>query len=618
MSFLSLPEERANTSERTQDDNVPLTKPPMQAEVKLTSIQWAQVTLAFLMLLTLFTYYTLQQKNEEVAQTQFEARKVELIVAIEHRLETYTQALRSGLGFFQGSTSVNRTEWHNFVKTLQMQTIFPGIQGLGYTEFIRPEDRGRYEQAIRDEGFPDFTIRPEGARDLYSSITFLEPFDLRNQQAFGYDMYSQETRRSAMDRARDSGKPAISGKVTLVQEITDDVQAGFLIYLPYYGPGEPPSDIEERRKKIIGFVYSPFRMGDLMKGVLGPGIPDMQFQIYDGTTTEAAALMYDTAPTHADQRATAKYSHLIPFRFAQRDWLLTGYSEPSFEKQHDSAEAEIVLVAGLITCLLVFGVQWSFATTCRRAQSLADTMTESLGERTRELSRSNEELERFAYAASHDLRSPLRAIANLATWLEEDLEETLTDDSRKHLVLMRSRITRMDALLEGLLQYSRIGKMTYDVQQIDSGALMQDVIDLASLPDGFSVTVQPDMPVFFAQKTPLLHVFYNLIGNAAKHHDRDTGHIEIKGRDLGSHVSFSVTDDGPGIAKEYHERIFTMFQTLKRRDEIEASGMGLAMVKRYVEEFGGVISVSSSGDTRGSTFRFTWEKTDNREGPKNG
>ena len=149
-----------------------------------------------------------------------------------------------------------------------------------------------YLESVRADGFPDFTVRPDGARELYSSITFLEPFDARNRQAFGYDMYSQVTRRTAMDRARDTDDVAISGKVTPVQEITTDVQAGFLIYLPFYGEGAAPKSISDRQALIKGFVYSPFRMGDLMNGVLGESLRDVDLQVYDGQVVGPEALMF--------------------------------------------------------------------------------------------------------------------------------------------------------------------------------------------------------------------------------------------------------------------------------------------------------------------------------------
>ncbi len=139
------------------------------------------------------------------------------------------------MGLFAASTAVDRGEWKAHVESLELNKRYHGIQGVGYAKLIQPADMPAYLESVHADGFPDFTVLPDGARELYSSITFLQPFHAQNWQAFGYDMYSQVARRTAMDRARDTGDFAVSGKVTLVQEITTDDQASSLIYLPFYG-----------------------------------------------------------------------------------------------------------------------------------------------------------------------------------------------------------------------------------------------------------------------------------------------------------------------------------------------------------------------------------------------
>ncbi len=593
----------------TETENAPI--PGMlstfRQELKPHGMLWAQITLGVMLMATVFAYYTVWHANEKAAQNQFDIRVAQVADAIEKRMVAYNQVLHGGLGLLKASNTVSRAEWHEYVTALDLKTLFPGIQGLGYAEFVTPENRLAYEESIRQEGFEDFSIRPPGDREIYSSITFLEPFDLRNQQAFGYDMYSQVVRRDAMNQARDSGRAALSARVTLVQEILDDVQSGFLLYVPYYGHGLDPSTTEMRRQKIKGFVYSPFRMNDLMNGILGYGITDLHLSIFDGLSRDDEALMF--SPRLANENHKARFEQETVFQFGQHEWTLVIASEPEFEAAHQSTEANMVLGAGLVTSLLVFGVLWSFSSTGRRAQILAERITKTLAARSHELERSNKELERFAYAASHDLKSPLRAIDNLAGFLEEDLEEVLTNETRGHLDKMRARIQRLDELLDGLLEYSRIGLSARDISLVDATALAQDVVDLMNPPAGFSIEVQPDLPEFFAARTPLSHVLQNLVSNAIKHHDRDSGYIKISGRDLGTHVSISVADDGPGIPEEFHERIFEMFQTLGTKNKPGSNGLGLSMVERYVYSNGGKIEVVSQSAQRGTTFRFTWRKS---------
>lgn len=225
-----------------------------------------------------------------------------------------------------------------------------------------------------------------------------------------------------------------------------------------------------------------------------------------------------------------------------------------------------------------------------------------------ELERSNAELDNFAYVASHDLKAPLRGIRNLAEWITEDVEKTSSEDTRENLRLLSGRVNRLDGLLESLLAYSRVGRKTAATETVDCAHLIDEIRDYLAPDPGFQVTRQGSMPVLLTPKVPLEQVLRNLINNAIKHHDRKSGQITISTQDREGHIEFRVTDDGPGIEPEFHTRIFQMFQTLKPRDQIEGSGMGLAIVKKTVESFGGVIHVESSPPARGTTFVFTWPK----------
>ncbi len=242
-----------------------------------------------------------------------------------------------------------------------------------------------------------------------------------------------------------------------------------------------------------------------------------------------------------------------------------------------------------------------------RLMDQKDNLEERVAERTAELERSNNELDQFAYVTSHDLKAPLRAIANLSQWIEEDISEQLSDDTRKQMDLLRSRVKRMEALIDGILRYSRVGRIDVDVETVDVAKMLDEIIESQVLPDGLSIDVGPDMPVFEAASIHMQQVFANLISNAIKYHDREDGHIEITAADAGELYEFTVADDGPGIAPEFHEKIFQIFQTLQAKDSRESTGVGLTLVKKIVEEQGGSIRLES-GEGQGATFRFTWPK----------
>jgi PAS domain S-box-containing protein len=225
-----------------------------------------------------------------------------------------------------------------------------------------------------------------------------------------------------------------------------------------------------------------------------------------------------------------------------------------------------------------------------------------------ELRRSNSDLEQFAYVASHDLKAPLKAIDNLAAWIEEDSAEHMSAQSQSDMKTLRERINRLDALLAGLLQYAKTGKSKMPVVQIDTHDLVEGVAELLSPVPAMKINVSKSMPNIPTHRVPLEQIFQNLISNAIRHHDKESGVIEVGGRDFGPFVEFFVTDDGPGISPQYHEKIFQMFQTLKRRDEVESSGIGLAVVQKLVDAYGGYARVESVVGQRGTTFKFSWPK----------
>lgn len=254
----------------------------------------------------------------------------------------------------------------------------------------------------------------------------------------------------------------------------------------------------------------------------------------------------------------------------------------------------------------IIGVHVDVTEQRQLAEKLADTNTQ-LARINRDLARSNAELEHFAYVASHDLRSPLRNINSLTQWILEDAGPMLPEASRDDLLLLRQRVDLMNRLLNDLLQYSRVGRVESDPEDIDPGEVVAEVIDLLGIPASFRVDVQPDMPHLRSPRTAIRKVFQNLLDNAIKHHHRSAGLIEIRAADRGRLVEFAVRDDGPGIDPMFHEKVFQIFQTLQRRDDLDTSGMGLAIVKKTVEMYGGQLTLASKVG-HGTTFSFTWPK----------
>ena len=243
-------------------------------------------------------------------------------------------------------------------------------------------------------------------------------------------------------------------------------------------------------------------------------------------------------------------------------------------------------------------------------QRLTDNLEKANAELTKANSsfeRSNRDLASFAYSASHDMKSPLRAICNLAGFIKADSEGSLSEKSLKHLDLLLQRTRRLDQLLDDMLAYASIGANTEQTDEIHLAMLCKSVAGMIDIPAGFKVSIDTEVPLIKSSSTPLRQLLMNLVSNAIKHHDRESGSIDIRARWVAGRVEFVVSDDGPGILKQHRHKVFEMFSTLQSRDKREGSGMGLAFVKRLIESNGGEIQIRGNDDTdRGTNVHFTW------------
>lgn len=336
------------------------------------------VTAAASLALTGIAWQSGRLEAAREAQGQFDSRSAEIATAIQGRMLDYEQVLRGAVGLFAASAQVAREEWSAYVRTIQIERAYPGIQGFGFAPYVRREGRSDIERAARRDGIAAYRVFPLGDRDVHAPVLYLLPLSERNQRALGFDMYSEPVRRKAMQRARDAGVAAITGAVTLVQESGADTQVGFLMYLPVYRNGAPASTVAQRRSALAGYVFSPFRTRDLMAGIMGsePGIEVRVTDVTDAASPEA--LFHGTPGSAGTRRAPPRFTMTATFAVQERNWRLDTASLPSLEADMASNRPPLILASGLAISTLLVLIVWSLLTTRERARALAHSMTSAL------------------------------------------------------------------------------------------------------------------------------------------------------------------------------------------------------------------------------------------------
>ena len=334
---------------------------------------------------------------EKEASERFAFRAKQVEESLRDRLHAYSLALQGGAALFAASREVSRAEWRAYVGALNLYHNYPGIQAMGYARHLPGDQAEATVRQVRAEGYQDYRIWPAGPRAVYGAIVYLEPFSGSNLRAFGYDMYSEPVRRAAMEQARDTSRPSLSGKVSLVQEGSRTPQPGFLIYVPVYRNDLPTETIAQRRAALAGWVYAAFRMSDFMAGLLGTGpilSHDVDLEVFDGEGIDSASLMwdYDNSERWRHNRPSELGIHTTLLA-GGHFWTLHLAATPAFSVGAYDREPRLALLIGLIGSLLVFALIRAMASTRARALDLARDMTASLAaseERHRQMFTNNQ------------------------------------------------------------------------------------------------------------------------------------------------------------------------------------------------------------------------------------
>lgn len=336
--------------------------------------------LALSLTLTLVFWQLYDRSLRTRAELIYKERTEEIRFRILKTLHENEQVLRGAAGLFNASDDVTRDDWRHYFSALRLEENYPGILGMGFSQWIPPEKKAAHIRAVRAQGFPHYTIRPEGERSEYTSIIYLEPFDWRNQRAFGYDMFSEPVRRSAMAKARDSGDTAISGKIILVQETDKDRQNGFLMYIPVYRRGMPVDTLEERRTALAGFAYSPIRLNDFVYATLGKMPADIAVDIYAAGTPRPEALLFSSVTA---EKIKLPDEFIPDFRNEQKTeifgqtWLFSFHSLQPFRSELLHGQSYAALAGGILVSILLTLIAFILRAGRDKAHSVAQTLKES-------------------------------------------------------------------------------------------------------------------------------------------------------------------------------------------------------------------------------------------------
>jgi len=393
---------------------------------------------------TLLVYYYFSKLTLEQDKSNFARQVQEIQDQIRLRLETSITLLRSGTGLFAASDSVEAHEFERFVQQIELEKNYPGVQGIGFSRRFSAAEKASVLAEMKRQGVRNFKIWPdEPPRTEINSIVYLQPANPRNQLAVGFDMATEPVRRQAMEGARDSGNPTASGRVQLVQEkdVPDpDKQSGFLIYVPVYRNGAPDSTVEERRNALVGFVYSPYRVGDFLEPAKSENV---RFQVYDDSEIKIDSLLTSGIVEDADESA---FSEIRTLSVAGRTWTIAYASRPAFDRRSSRSLLKYTLIAGALLSLL-------FATVTRaeiKARSRAERNAEELKKSEATIRQTLHERER-AEEALHETAEALR-VANARALLEyERLLERI-----KALAQALGTARELNAIFRALRQFTNV------------------------------------------------------------------------------------------------------------------------------------------------------------------
>ena len=557
---------------------------------RLRWLHWLVIALSGV--LTLLAWHYSTSALETQIRQRFETHASDAIDLFAEKLHTHADLLRASAGLLEASEEVTVGEWRRYTDALSLSEQFPAISGLGVIYRVPRESAAAFVDEQR-AARRDFDLRPVHTEPLHLPLSLIAPRALE-ERVLGFDLAHDRVRRETIVEAMRGGTVRITAPIELVGR----EGLGVLMVAPF----DESADSTRRG----GVVVASMGPAELAYGTLAPGRRQVALRVSDGGAAlhdeHGGSSATSEEPTHTLSRRVSLYG---------RVWDFDVRSTWAFDEASASLMPTLILVSGIgVECLLLtLFVVLSRAN--RQGLSFAERLTAQLRAKRAELEASNEELERFAQVASHDLKSPLASIRGFADLIGEELDDYGDSaDARQCVHESLDRVKRQSergrSLIDGVLAYSRVGQESSSLETLDIAVLIDDIGEGLGLDDG-RLTSTVETPLVETHRTRLEQVLANLIDNAAKYHP-DPGRLRVEVRvrmDGAERCRISVADNGPGIDERDRDRVFELFATLGSKEGVDSTGVGLSIVRKTIERLGGRIALESEVG-RGTTFVFDW------------
>jgi len=522
------------------------------------------VSLSLTFLIWTGTSYSVTQSEDQ----KFHDDTYLITMMISDELEHYEQVLVGAQGLFAASNQVDLSEWRSYVEIHDIGTNYPGLQGVGYVEHTLHEDRAKLIADMKSYGSDTYDIKPAGDRDEYYPVLFLEPLDLRNQQAIGYDIYFEQTRRDTVNTLIETGSVTVTGKIILVQEIDDDIQNGFLMLVPIYSNENP--DI------LQGIVYNVFRINDFVDNTInGNSFEHRQLKIYD-THVSDENLFFNSNNISEHEFENADFSKSISVSIGNRDWIFV-YEGIKNISPIDTTVLLAVPIVGFLMSLLIFYTFRIFAKNLKLSQEVIN----------------NEKITAIGTMASrmsHDLKNPLTVIQTSLELLQMNLGSNLDEKSKKFIKRIEDSTGLITSIIGDVLEFAKSSEL--HKEKISIKTLLGNVVSNIDVSHKIQINFLENNISINCDKSKMMSVFSNLITNSIQSIE-DKGIITILAEADSENSIISIVDSGAGIPTDKMTQIFKPLFTTKT----SGTGLGLGICKNIVEQHGGEISVHNNPTT---------------------